>query len=485
MQVQRRGFRPHRKHRIRSGRLGFWLVMVLLLCGATVLTVSAGNRAGGLWSDLPTDLPQSAGNVNSGFLVVDVSSSLKADIAEAAEAPDATMSLLKGMGIGPVPGAPSLNDEEVILQEVPATQGADGSVPGAAKEEPAEKKLPWRVHSVSDGETLSQIAERYHISVKSLTVANEIKDPDSLLGGQRLLVPNSESDVLATLQEARRLHREEIERQKQTKLLIIAKYTVKQGDTLWSIANAFDLDINTLFGCNTIKNPDFLKPGTVLSVPNQDGVLYKVKKNDTLDRIAKRFGSYAEAIQTANGLKSGEGLTAGREVFVPGAKPFDETAEESPRQQQPAKKTGKTKVKVKVPSYTGPVYSRSFVWPVVGRINSRFGWRGDPFSGRRRDWHTGLDIKGPTGRPIVASKSGVVTYAGWMSGYGRTVVVDHGGGYTTLYAHCSRLYVRPGSRVKQGQSIAAVGSTGRSTGSHCHFEVRVNGRPVNPLKVLR
>ena len=485
MQVQRRGFRPHRKHRIRSGRLGFWLVMVLLLCGATVLTVSAGNRAGGLWSDLPTDLPESAGNVNSGFLVVDVSSSLKADIAEAAEAPDATMSLLKGMGIGPVPGAPSLNDEEVILQEVPATQGADGSVPGAAKEEPAEKKLPWRVHSVSDGETLSQIAERYHISVKSLTVANEIKDPDSLLGGQRLLVPNSESDVLATLQEARRLHREEIERQKQTKLLIIAKYTVKQGDTLWSIANAFDLDINTLFGCNTIKNPDFLKPGTVLSVPNQDGVLYKVKKNDTLDRIAKRFGSYAEAIQTANGLKSGEGLTAGREVFVPGAKPFDETAEESPRQQQPAKKTGKTKVKVKVPSYTGPVYSRSFVWPVVGRINSRFGWRGDPFSGRRRDWHTGLDIKGPTGRPIVASKSGVVTYAGWMSGYGRTVVVDHGGGYTTLYAHCSRLYVRPGSRVKQGQSIASVGSTGRSTGSHLHFEVRVNGRPVNPLKVLR
>ena len=485
MQVQRRGFRPHRKHRIRSGRLGFWLVMVLLLCGATVLTVSAGNRAGGLWSDLPTDLPESAGNVNSGFLVVDVSSSLKADIAEAAEAPDATMSLLKGMGIGPVPGAPSLNDEEVILQEVPATQGADGSVPGAAKEEPAEKKLPWRVHSVSDGETLSQIAERYHISVKSLTVANEIKDPDSLLGGQRLLVPNSESDVLATLQEARRLHREEIERQKQTKLLIIAKYTVKQGDTLWSIANAFDLDINTLFGCNTIKNPDFLKPGTVLSVPNQDGVLYKVKKNDTLDRIAKRVGSYAEAIQTANGLKSGEGLTAGREVFVPGAKPFDETAEESPRQQQPAKKTGKTKVKVKVPSYTGPVYSRSFVWPVVGRINSRFGWRGDPFSGRRRDWHTGLDIKGPTGRPIVASKSGVVTYAGWMSGYGRTVVVDHGGGYTTLYAHCSRLYVRPGSRVKQGQSIASVGSTGRSTGSHLHFEVRVNGRPVNPLKVLR
>jgi Membrane proteins related to metalloendopeptidases len=139
-------------------------------------------------------------------------------------------------------------------------------------------------------------------------------------------------------------------------------------------------------------------------------------------------------------------------------------------------------VSVRAPS--GAAYSRSFRWPVVGKINSRFGWRGDPFSGRR-DFHTGLDIKGPSGRAIVVSKSGVVVYAGWMSGYGRTVVVDHGGGYTTLYGHCSRLMVRSGSRVQQGQTVAAVGSTGRSTGSHLHFEVRVNGRPINPLRVLR
>jgi len=450
--------------------------MILLLCGATVLTVSAGNKAGGLWSDLPTEMPESAGRIEEGFIIVDVSNTLRADIAEAADEPGPTLSLLQGIGIGPLPGAPSLNDEEVVLQEVPGTPGGQEPLEPASGDATAAKQ-PWTIHTVADGETLSQIADHYHISIKSLSVANEIKDPDSLLGGQRLLVPNTESDVLAVLKEIRRLRKLELESQKQAKLLIIANYSVKQGDSLWSIANAFNLDINTIFGCNTIKNPDFLKLGMVLRLPNQDGILYKVRKKDTVSGIAKRFGSFAEAILAANGMGSEKELVAGKEIFVPGAKPLEENREEAPK---PRKKVGG----VKVPSPSGAVYSRSFTWPVVGRINSRFGWRRDPFSGRR-DFHTGLDIKGPTGRAIVASKAGAVSYAGWMSGYGRTVVVDHGGGYTTLYAHCSRLLVRSGSRVKQGQTIAAVGSTGRSTGSHLHFEVRVNGRPINPLRVLR
>lgn len=124
-------------------------------------------------------------------------------------------------------------------------------------------------------------------------------------------------------------------------------------------------------------------------------------------------------------------------------------------------------------------FSGRFVTPVNGRFTSGFGYRIHPITGSKR-MHTGVDIAAPTGTPIRAAASGVVITAGWMNGYGNTVVIDHGGGVSTLYGHCSRLYVSSGQRVASGQRIAAVGSTGFSTGPHLHFEKRVNGRPVNP-----
>jgi murein DD-endopeptidase MepM/ murein hydrolase activator NlpD len=127
---------------------------------------------------------------------------------------------------------------------------------------------------------------------------------------------------------------------------------------------------------------------------------------------------------------------------------------------------------------------RGFGWPVVGKISSPFGWRRDPIRGRR-DFHTGLDIRAPKGRSVVASSAGRVVHSGWMGGYGRTIVISHPGNITTLYGHCSRLLVPVGANVKRGQGIALVGSTGRSTGNHVHFEVRSGGGPMNPIKFLR
>ena len=124
-----------------------------------------------------------------------------------------------------------------------------------------------------------------------------------------------------------------------------------------------------------------------------------------------------------------------------------------------------------------------FVFPVNGRITSGFGYRRHPILGTSR-LHAGVDFGAPQGTTIYAADSGSVIYAGWYGGYGRTVIVDHGGGITTLYAHSSRLFVSVGQAVTQGQAIAAIGSTGLSTGPHLHFEVRQNGNPVNPMAYL-
>lgn len=132
----------------------------------------------------------------------------------------------------------------------------------------------------------------------------------------------------------------------------------------------------------------------------------------------------------------------------------------------------------------GKSYAKKFTGglglPVAGRITSRFGYRTHPITGVH-SLHTGVDIACPTGTSVHAAASGEVIMAGWMGPYGNAVVIDHGGGVSTLYGHNSRLLVRVGQQITKGQGIARVGSTGWSTGPHLHFEKRINGKPVNPM----
>jgi len=123
------------------------------------------------------------------------------------------------------------------------------------------------------------------------------------------------------------------------------------------------------------------------------------------------------------------------------------------------------------------------IWPLSGPITSEFGWRTHPIFGRQI-FHSGLDIAGDYGDPILAADGGVVINAGWISGYGNAVIIDHGNGINTLYGHCQSLNVSEGQTVSQGQVIAYVGSTGNSTGPHCHFEVDLNGKAVSPYDYL-
>ena len=125
----------------------------------------------------------------------------------------------------------------------------------------------------------------------------------------------------------------------------------------------------------------------------------------------------------------------------------------------------------------------TFAWPVSGTITSPFGWRSNPFGGAP-EFHQGLDIAAPTGTTITASAAGTVIMAQWYGGYGNYILIDNGGGYSTGYGHLSAFYVSAGQQVKQGQAIGAVGCTGECTGPHVHFEIRYNGKPIDPAPRL-
>jgi murein DD-endopeptidase MepM/ murein hydrolase activator NlpD len=124
------------------------------------------------------------------------------------------------------------------------------------------------------------------------------------------------------------------------------------------------------------------------------------------------------------------------------------------------------------------------IWPVVGKLESGVGGRRNPFGGRRFEYHEGQDIDAAYGTPVQVTASGKVTIAGRQRGYGNVVYVDHGNGLSTRYGHLSRIDVRVGDAVMRGQTIGLVGSTGRSTGPHLHYEVRINNQPVNPKQYL-
>ncbi len=435
------------------GKKGLRLFYISILCFIALCSIGAIHRSsergflpGSFWYLGGT------GMMGEGMMYVDILPTAEADMLP-----------LNSDGVGPVQQeSPFFLTEEIIVEPL-----FDETTVVQAGEEKREESIHWWSHKVAQGDTLTGIAEKYGISMALIQETNKLKNPHRLSLGSEILVPRGADHRKAVLDELERRKKEAEKERKQADPFALSTYVVRTGDSLWSIACKYDLDINTLFGCNSLKDPDRLKPGTTLRIPNQDGILYEIKKGDTLDKISKKFGIYPEAVVAANELGSSKTVKEGQSLFLPGAKPIT--------------------VVQQIRGVSGNVSgsgSHGFLWPMRGRISSPFGWRRDPFT-KRRDFHTGIDIKASRGTPIAAAKAGVVTYAGWMGGYGRVVVVNHGGGYTSLYAHCDRLLVRKGQRVNAGQRLARCGASGRATGTHLHFEVRYHNKPINPKKVLR
>jgi murein DD-endopeptidase MepM/ murein hydrolase activator NlpD len=198
-----------------------------------------------------------------------------------------------------------------------------------------------------------------------------------------------------------------------------------------------------------------------------------VQPGQTLWRIARTYGLTPEELARANGIEDPTRISAGLSLFVPGASrtlevptyPVPPGRPDRPGTDSPQESTGP---------------SADWIWPVErSRILSYYG---APRKGHR---HGGIDIGGDHGQPVLAARSGRVVYSGsGMRGYGKTVILDHGDGFQSLYAHNSRLLVRVGQRVEQGTPVALLGRTGNATADHCHFEIRREDRPLDPLLYL-
>ncbi|MEK6256148.1 MAG: LysM peptidoglycan-binding domain-containing M23 family metallopeptidase [Chloroflexota bacterium] len=264
----------------------------------------------------------------------------------------------------------------------------------------------------------------------------------------------------------------------------IEQYTVEFGDSIFGIASEFNITPETVLWANNDilnDNPDFLEPGMELSIPPIDGVYYLWKTDDTLEKISKEFNALAQDIVDWVGNR----LDLLTPVIDPGVWVMIPDGE---REFQPwivpaiARGSAGVSKSVYGPGacdggYSGGLNgSGAFIWPspihdIVGN---------DYWSG-----HLGLDIASDSSTPVYASDSGVVVFSGWATGgYGYMVMVDHGNGYLTVYAHLSQITAFCGQSVSVGQTIAYGGSSGNSTGPHLHFEVRLGGGYVNPWFVL-
>jgi LysM repeat protein len=248
-------------------------------------------------------------------------------------------------------------------------------------------------------------------------------------------------------------------------------YTVQAGDTISTIARRFGLYVNTILWANNLSSFSLIRPGDSLTILTTNGIMYTVKSGDTVSKIAAKYGIEADKIQNANNLD--DGLKAGQKLLLPGAKKISEQSTIARTTTQ----SGLSVISNLIKSPTVTTGTGKMVWPTVGyRITQYFSWR-----------HNGVDIANKIGTPIYAAEAGVVeiSQGGYNGGYGNTIVINHGGGYKTRYGHASKLFVKVGDVVEKGENIAAMGSTGRSTGPHLHFEVLINGIRYNPLNYIK
>ena len=236
----------------------------------------------------------------------------------------------------------------------------------------------------------------------------------------------------------------------------VSRHIVKKGESIGIIAKRYQLNMDTIISFNNIQNARTLRAGLELAIPSINGIKYRVKRGDSLSGIANRFRISLNNLLDWNNIVSSV-IFPGTEYFIPGARLNKNDLNRA--------------------------LGILFVYPVKGRLTSRFGWRKDPIAGHR-SFHNGIDLAGPTNTVIKAAMDGQVVKTSYAEVYGRYIIIKHTDGFQTLYGHLNKYAVKEKQWVEQGQKVGYMGNTGYSTGTHLHFAIFKNGEPIDPFKYL-
>lgn len=243
-------------------------------------------------------------------------------------------------------------------------------------------------------------------------------------------------------------------------------HLVAEGESLSQIASMFGTVPQAIMRANDIKDPNMIIAGTFLFIPqpiSSELQVVTVNPGDTMESFSQKFGLTVEALCRLNGLEEPESITERQRLIVPSL---------AIDWQRPTQTVSRS-----LRSTSAATASISFAWPLTGWLTSTYGWRNDRM-------HYGIDVAASYGTIVRAAADGVVEFAGWRGSYGMLVILQHQDNWRTYYSHNSRLLVEEGQTVTGGQAIAEVGSTGRATGNHLHFEVHHGEQRLNPLTVL-
>ena len=328
-----------------------------------------------------------------------------------------------------------INVDDYILGDFVSQDGAE-----VDQEHPATAPAPLHTRISLDGatEVASSSSEFGPLDVKG-------KEED-------VLVPETVTRVEATVPAS---EPPQVEEKKHEKASIFV-HKVCSGETLWDIAIAYGVSVDTISSANGLTNDNYLSIGQELQIPSVNGVLHQVASGESLWEISERYNVPMDEITRVNEIADASRIQPNTKLVIPGA----------------------TQLRPRDVLLVNGQLQKAFDWPVKGRISS-------PFGARWGKMHNGLDIAVSTGTLVKAAADGRVTFAGWNGGYGILVIVDHGNGIETRYAHNSRLNVKVGQRVTRGETVAYSGNTGVSTGPHVHFEIRYRNNPVNPQTYLK